>query len=823
MLKHYFAQFFRNLMRNRLFSLINILGLSAGMCTSLLIYLYVDYQTSFDNFHKNGDHLYRVNQTFIWSDQVDEQFGSTGPAVVFAVSEDLPEVKHGTRLLQLNEYLVSYKNESGQKVSFKEPRVIAADSNFLDLFSFELLRGDRSDLLTDPKNILLTETTSHKYFGKKDPINQLLELESAGKIYTYKVAGILADVPSNSHIIFDMLLPMNSISRVKRQNWSWVWTGFVTFVELNPQANLALVREKLKDIPRKHAEQTLQRVMDMSYDDYLKEGKQWDIFLQPLSDIHLNTNVINRINQPVNIQIVYAYGLAAGFIILLSCINFTNLTTTQHLKRAKYSGIKKLLGSSRWQLSLGYMTESLIYCVMSAVIGVIVLWYVLPFFGNLTQTHLSYSDIFQLEVIGLLVALILGMTLVAGGYPALFLSAFKPIDAMKGKIKSGKESAPLRNGLVIVQFAVSVILISCTLIAFKQLRFTNEKDVGFNKDNLVTIHNMEWMEPLARQTFQNELAQISGIKYGAICTSVPPNHWAGDQFEPVNASVKTTPIDYTLVNENYLETFQVPLLLGRNFSKEFPDDVNSVIVSEEAVRNIGWTLDESVLGKKINYDNGRKKFKIIGVIKNFHYRGLRGTMESFALFHLGSGLFESGRHYLVTSMQTSSLDQTTELLSQIESKWQQFVIDRPFEYQFVDEVFAADFVEEQNFLKVLSLFSSLAILIASLGLLGIIIYAIEQRTKEIGIRKIVGASVWQLAILLSKQHAKLILVSIVLSVPATLYMMQKWLNDFEYRINISPWTFVISGLSILGLTLAISAFHSVKAALANPVDVIKDE
>lgn len=822
MLHHYFAQFFRNLKRNKLFSLINILGLSAGICTSLLIYLYVDYQTSFDTFHENGDHLYRVNQTFIWSDQVDEQFGSTGPGVVFALEEDLPEVTRGTRLLKLNEYLVTYENESGQKIAFKEPGVVAADSNFLDMFSFKLLRGDKRDLLSDPKNILLTESTSQKYFGNKNPINQILDFEYAGRNYTYRVAGILEDVPDNSHLVFDMLMPMNSIPRVKEANWSWVWTGFVTFVELDPKADLALVREKLKDIPRKHAEQTLQRVMNMSYDDYLNEGKQWDIFLQPLSDIHLNSHVINRINQPVNIQIVYAYGMAAAFIILLSCINFTNLTTTQHLKRAKYSGIKKLLGSSRWQLSLGYMTESLIYCVMSAALGLVALWYVLPVFSDITEANLSFASLFSWELAGLIAALIIGMSLIAGGYPALFLSAFSPIDAMKGKIKSGRESAPLRNGLVVVQFAVSVVLISCTLIAFDQLRFSNEKDVGFNKDHLLSVRNLEWMDASERETFKTELSQISGIQQATNCTSVPPNHWAGDQFEPVNADVKTTPIDYVLGDEEYLETLQVPLLFGRNFSPAFPDDVNSIIVSEATVKTIGWDLDESVLGKKIAY-GGEKEFKIIGVIQDFNYRGLRGTIDSFAMFHLESDMYDSGRHYMVLSTQVDSFDLLSGLLAQIETKWQQFVLDRPFEYQFVDESFAADFKAEQNFLSVLSLFSGLAILIASLGLLGIIIYAIEQRTKEIGIRKIVGASVWQLAVLLSKQHARLIMVAIVLSVPLSVYLMQMWLADFEYRIAISPWVFVISGFSILGLTLGISAFHSVKAALANPVDVIKDE
>lgn len=822
MLKHYFAQFFRNLKRNQLFSLINILGLSAGICTSMLIYLYVDYHTSFDNFHKNGDNIYRVNQTFIWSDQVDEQFGSTGPGVVFSMCNELPEIKRGTRLYQLG-YLVTSENEQGQKTSFLEPEVIAADSNFFDVFSFELLRGNKENILINPKNILLTESMATKYFGESDPMGKFLELEYGENKWSHQVAGIIADPPKNSSVVFDMLLPMNAIGRVKRQNWSWLWTGFVTYIELHPEADVAQVRKKMQDIPRKYAGLTLQRLMNMSFDDYLNEGKKWEIFLQPLSDIHLNINVFNRISTPVNISTVYAYGLAAGFIILLSCINFTNLTTTQHLKRAKYTGIKKLLGSSRWQLSLGYISESFIYCIISAVIGMTLLWYVIPYFGELTETPLNINSVWTLKVLGLLFGLIAFMSLIAGGYPALFLSAFKPIDAMKGKVKTGKESAPLRNGLVIVQFAVSVILISSTLIAFEQLSYTHRKDVGFKKENLAALEHLEWMDETSRESFINELSQIPGIKTTSLCTSVPPNHWAGDQFEPIDAPTQTLPMDYSLADDNYLEALGVELLFGRNFSDEFTEDGRSIIISEQAARTIGWDLDETILGKKITYDHGNKIFKVIGVVKDFHYRGLRGTMDAYALFSHESGMHDSGRVNALFSLKTESTEQVQEALTAIEAKWRKFVGDRPYVYSFVDETFEASFQAEQNFLRVLSLFSTLAILIASLGLLGIIIYAIEQRTKEIGIRKIVGASVWQIAILLSKQHARLILVAIVLSIPATLWMMQQWLEDFRYRIEISPLVFVVSGLTILGLTLAISGFHSIKAGFSNPVDAIKDE
>lgn len=822
MLKHYFAQFFRSLKRNKLFSAINILGLSAGICTSMLIYLYVDYQTSFDNFHENGDNIFRVNQTFIWSDQVDEQFGSTGPGVMFSVTEELPEIKQGTRLLKLG-YLVSHQNEQGQKQSFQEPNIVAVDSNFFDMFSFQIIRGNEKDLLTNPKNILITETISSKYFGDQNPMGKVLELEFANKKTSYQVAGLIADPPKNTSIEFDMLLPMNSVENVKKYNWSWFWTGFVTYVELYPETNLAHVREKLQEIPPKHAGNTLQRIMNMSFEEYTKDGKKWEIFLQPLSDIHLNTNVLNRISSPVNISTVYAYAMAAFFIILLSCINFTNLTTTQHIKRAKFSGIKKLLGSTRWQLSLGYIAESIIYCLISAIFGLSLLWYTIPYFGDLTETPLSVGHLFNIKVYGLLAVLILFMGLIAGGYPALFLSVFKPIDAIKGKLKSGKESAPLRNGLVIIQFAVSVVLISSTLIAFEQLSFTNAKDVGFDRDNVAAIENLEWMSASERESFVNELATIPGIKTSSIGTSVPPNHWAGDQFEPLNAPTETLPMDYTLADDQYLNSLGIELLYGRDFNDNFTQDSSSVILNEHAIRTIGWNLNESVLGKKITYNKGTKVYTIIGVIKDFHYRGLRGTIDAYALFSMNSGMHDSGKMNAIFSLETESSKEAVAIIEHIETKWKAFIQDKPFEFFFVDEVFAANFQAEQNFMKVLSVFTGLAILIASLGLLGIIIYTIEQRTKEIGIRKIVGANVWQIAVLISKQHAKLIFTSILLSIPLTWYMMQQWLEDFQYRITISPFVFVISGIVILGLTLAISGFHSVKAGFSNPVDAIKDE
>ena len=538
MLAQYIKLFARQFARQKLFSSINILGLSSGICTALLIYLYVDHELSYDQFHEDSSNIYRVNQTYIWGDQTEEQFGSTGPRVSHALAAELPEVKRITRLHPHGEYLVSYTSQDGQLNSFNEKNILAADSNFLEVFSFPLLHGDLKSSLKEPHSLILTKSTSKKYFQSETAMGRLLTLELNNESQPYQVTGVVEDPPSNSHIQFDMLMSMSSIPRVKKQNWTWVWTTFVTFVQFDEQADIESVKEKLIDIPPKYAGVSLERIMNTTFEEYTKDGKKWELFLQPLTDIHLSPNSINRISPAGNLKIVIALGGAAIFVIFLSCINFMNLSTSQYMSRAKFTGIRKILGSSRADLSKRYIAEAFIYCLISFVVGVIGVYLLLPYFNNIMGQQLSF-DLFGNVQLGMAaIGLLLFMSLLAGSYPAIFLSAFSAMDAVKGKLKSGSESKPVRNSMVVVQFASSIILIACTLVVFQQLRFTQQKDVGFVKNNLISLNNVEWVEN--PEIFVKELNKLLGIKKASLCNSLPPSLWGGEMFQPVNAPIENS-------------------------------------------------------------------------------------------------------------------------------------------------------------------------------------------------------------------------------------------------------------------------------------------
>lgn len=824
MMQHYIKLFVRRFQRQKLFSSINILGLSSGICTALLIYLYVNHELSYDKFHANADNIYRVNQTFIWGDRNNMQFGSTGPGVSHALAAELPEVEHITRLHPHGEYLVSHVSENNQLISFNEKNILAADSNFFEVFSFPLEQGHSKTALKDPRSLVLTKSTYKKYFQSTEPIGQLLTLEMNGKSESYHVTGIVEDPPSNSHIQFDMLMSMSSIPRVKKQNWTWVWTTFVTFVQFDEQADMQAVNKKLDHIPSKYAGVSLERTMNTTFEEYTKDGKKWELFLQPLTDIHLSANSLNRISPAGNLKIVIALGATAIFVILLSCINFMNLSASQCITRAKFTGIKKILGSTRSELSKGYIIEAFIFCLISFIVGTIAVYFLLPYFNNMIGQKLAFDLFTNVQLAIVAIGLLLFMSLLAGSYPAIFLSAFSAIDVVKGKLKSGNESKPIRSSLVVVQFTSSIILTICTLIVFQQLKFTHEKDLGFTRENLVSINNVEWLENA--ESFVNELRGEPGISKASLCTSLPPTLWGGDQFKPVNAGTGTVGLNYTTGDEMFVTTLDLRLLDGRNFSKKI-NEAHNIILNQAAIESIGWNPNEPVIGKNIKYPGHEQPFVVIGVVSDFNYWSIGAPIEPFALFHNDSPIYAGDKKFVAIAFAPndgmSKIALVQGVLDRVEKRWSGFAASRPFEYHFVDDAFVANFENQSQFAQVLSVFAGLAIMIAFLGLFGIIIHTVEQRTKEIGVRKVVGASIWHILILLSKGHIKLILISILVGVPISFLLMENWLGDFTYRITMSPPVFILTGLCVILLALAISIYHGIRAAQANPVDTLRDQ
>lgn len=822
MLKYQLLLFLRNFRRNKLFSFINVIGLSAGIASALIIYVYVTHELSYDTFHKDLDRIYRVNQTFIWGEDNDHQFASTGPAVAHALNSELPEIEEVTRLHTAGNFMVSYEDSQGTLRSFDEQSILAADSNFFNIFTFPAIAGNPNTMLSKPQALVMTASTAKRYFGDENALGRLVTLGLGEDQQTYSVSGIIEDVPPNSYIDFDILLSMNSFPDVKRRSWSWIWTGFVTFAKLDSKASIASVEAKLGDIPRKYAEPTIKRVMGQTFDEYIASGKEWNLYFQPMSSVYLHSsNVYNRLNAVGNIKIVYALLGAGLFIILLSCVNFMNLMTSQYTNRAKSAGIRKVLGSSRGRLSGQYFGEAFIFCLIALFVGCLVAWYSLPLIGEITNKELAMDLWGNPAIIGVAIGLLIGMSALAGIYPALFLSAFHPIDAMKGRLKTGKDAARIRNSMVVFQFASSIILIICTAVVFQQLNYANQKDLGFDRENLVVLPRAEWID--AQESFVHEMQQIPGVIRASVATSVPPRIWDGDLFKVEGSSKDGVPINYVKADEHYLETLGLELVKGRKFSKELAEDKNGVILNETAVKSLGWSPDDPLENMRLLYPGTSQKFRVIGIVKDFNYWSLHTPIEPWGLFHKEGNVFGNQRNFITLRVQPQTPTQWNQTLAAVEGQWKSFLPAVPFEYEFVDDAFANSFESVERFGELLTVFAGLAILIAGLGLLGMIIYTLEQKTKEIGIRKVVGATALSIVILLSKSYTRLILISIAVGSPIALWILRFWLQDFEYQVPLSPVVFILAGIGTMSMAVLITIYHSLKAARMNPVEILKDE
>ncbi len=822
MVKYAFLLFIRNLQRQKLFSTINLLGLTVSIAATLVIYLYVDHEFSYDRFHHEVNRIYRVNQTFIWGENNNNQFASTGPGVAYAIQEELPEVELMTSIHTPGNFIIAYTNPANEVIAFEESRVLAADSNFLRMFNFPMISGSAESVFDQANTLVMTQSTAKKYFGDENPVGKLVRLGGPGgeDQKTYEVTGVVEDTPDNSYIEFDVLLSMRGFP-IERFYWSWVWTQLETYIKLDPNADVANVQAKLSRIPEKHAGQTLKLAFNTTWDEYIKSGKKWELFLQPMTSIHLPPEtVINRLNDSGNITVIYSFIGAAIFIVLLSCVNFMNLSTAQFTRRLKEAGVRKILGLGKKELSLGYFIEALSFCAIALMAALAFTQILLPGFNLITEKSLQLNLLSNPQLISGIVGLVLLMAIVSGSYPAIFLSTFHPVEAIKGKIKVGRKGKSFRNGLVVFQFCVSIILIICTGVVFQQLNYVSDKDIGFNRENLLVLNHVEAVK--SGESLANEALNIPGVISASWCSSVPPRLWGGDSFGIEEKREFRFPLNFTTADEHYIPTLNINLKAGRNFSADNLSDIDRVIVNEAAIKKIGWDVDESVLGKKITYENAT--FEIVGVVADFNYWSLANPIEPMAIFHIKTEkLYPESRHYVVLRMDSQSNEAWRATLSGLTNLWKEQAGDTPFDYYFVDQAFAETFRTQQQFGKVLTVMATLAVLIAGLGLLGMIIYALEQRTKEIGIRKVSGASVWDILKLISQGYTRLIVIAFIIGAPLSYWMMQRWLEGFAYRTTPSAWIFLVTGLSTLVIAMLITGYHSVKAALTNPVDVLKDE
>jgi putative ABC transport system permease protein len=825
MLKNYITIAWRNLIRNKVSSVINISGLAIGLACVLLIGMYVKDELSYDRFFKDSNLIFRVN---VDGKMGNSQFvvGHTPPPAGAALVNNFSEVETYTRLFLPGDEIIHYLNK-GQESSFTEKSLLAVDSNFLKVFNYPLVAGDATTCLNGINSIVITEKAAKKYFGNAAPIGKTLIFDKYSTPFT--VTAVLKDIPKQSTLQFDVLQNTASVPLVKRFSWSWVWLQVATYVKLRPEvaadpAAIAKLENKFPKMIAVQAASAFKRI-GQPWDEFKRKGGHWDLRLQRLTDLHLySADVGTRFFAQSDIKYVYIFSAIALFIMLLACVNFINLSTAQSAKRAKEIGVRKVLGSLRQQLIRQFMVEALIYSFCAALVAVFIVALVLPAFNQLADKTLSAGVFLNLKTWLALLSLI-GITgLMAGLYPAFFLTSFKPVNILKGAnlFKGSGSGFFTRNALVVFQFTVSTVLIICTIIVYKQLIYNQTKDLGFSKENVLILSNADRLGT-HEESLRQELLKLPQVANASISTSLPAKNSFMDTYIPetspaiVNGGENDMALSSFIVDDAFIPTLKLKIVSGRAFSKNFTDSA-SVILNETAVKQIGWT---NPIGKTITYPGGGYvKYTVIGVIKDFNVESFHSDFSPFVLFYTTSKSYKIGTSYLSVRIKPGDY---TQALNNIQQAWKQFAPGTPFDYSFMDAEFDMLYRSDQTMGKVFSVFTALSIIVACLGLLGLAVYTAERRIKEIGIRKVLGASVQNIVTMLSADFVKLIIIASLIAFPIAWYAMNKWLQSFAFKTNMSWWVFALASGLTLAIALITISFQSIKAALTNPVKSLRSE
>lgn len=811
MVKNYIFVAWRNLSKHRFYSGLNILGLTIGLTSFLLISLFVMHEVSYDEFYENADRIYRVDftATLNGTDHIAAQVGAPTGDVI---KNDYPEVEDATRLSNSGNWFIKRKDALE---TFKEEEVLMADSNFFEFFSVKLIHGEPNSILNKRNTLALDETTSKKIFGDKNPIGEVLVLDNKTD---YEVTAVFADLPEHSHFKPNVLLSIMSFDWA--MNGQWLSTNFNTYIRLNEGASAQQLEAKFPSMTESYCGPLIQKFLNMTMDEFHESGNALGFSLFPMSDIHLYSSKEGELRTNGDIKYIYIFSAVAIFILILACINFMNLATARSANRAKEVGVRKAMGAFKKQLIYQFMTEALMISVISFILAFAAAFMVLPFFNILSGKSLDYSLLFEPQYFLPMLSLAFLVGLLAGSYPSFYLSSFKPVEVLKGKIKTGMKSGLLRSSLVVFQFSISIIMIIGTAIVFDQLSYIQNKKIGYNKDQVIVVEDT-WLLRDQAKAFKNESSRHGSIVSNTLSGFTPTrgNNNSDLYFKNANAaSDESLVISKAFIDTDFLNTLDIEIVKGRGFSKEFGNDSLSVIINESAVKQFGYK--EALNGKIFTYwgdqdDPTPTEFKIIGIVKDFHFESLKNgisplimhfskTVNSRALFK-----FEA--------------ENTEETIAHIRNSWEQFAPGQPFSFSFLDDQFQSLYENEQRIGDLFVVFAVLSILIACLGLYGLASFTAEQRTKEIGIRKVLGASISSIMGLLSKEFIKLVIISFIIAAPIAYYFMNEWLTDFEYRTDLKPVTFILSGVVALIIAWSTMGSQSYRAAKSSPSRSLRNE
>ena len=794
MFKNYLKIAFRNLWRQRGFSILNIGGLAIGLTAFFLILLYVSFELSFDNFHSKSDSIYRVVTDLTTPTDV-AKFNRPSIAVPPHLEKEFEEIISAVRVMNIT------PDVRNQDLKFKEKNVIAADSSFFNMFDFKLVQGDKSEVLKEPFSIVLSENSAKKYFGNESPIGRTLVLKDEDiDSRSFTVTGLMEKIPENSHIQGDMVISMTTYSQGVMPDFDNLWGLYdpAAYILLNPKSDPKLLESKFPEFIERNIGKDLKA-----------DKMKLKLLLEPLSSVYLKSDRGGNISGDLNI--LYIFSIVAFFILLIACINFINLTTARSVERAKEVGIRKVIGAEKRQLAFQFIGESVIICSLAFVLTVVLTMLLLPSFSMLTGKTMG-PTIFDLSghfLVLFFIALSIGV--LAGTYPAFVLSSFIPVNVLKGNFATGKSGIVLRKGLVITQFTISIALIVGTIIIYNQMSYMQHQALGFTKDQIVVLETA--ISP-QQQALKDNLKTIPGVISTGLSSSVPGvvNNVASSVIQNNLGEDQVANLDAYFVDYDFTSQFDLKFVAGRDFSRDFAtDSTEAMIVNEQTVKMFGYSEPEQAIGAR--FTQWGKTGKIIGVVKDFHFKSLQENIKPIT-FAFG----KSKADLLVVKISPVDTEKT---LAAIKEKWEAFLPNATFNYYFLDEAFDRQYKAQKQFGSLFLSFATLAILISCLGLLGLAAYSTIQRKREIGVRKVLGASIFNVVGLLSQEFMKLVGIAFLIAAPVSWFVMKLWLKDFAYHIEMQWWMFALAGVSALLIALLTVSFHAIKAAVVNPVKSIQ--
>jgi putative ABC transport system permease protein len=808
--KNYILIAIRNLWKRKLFSLINVIGLSVGIACFFLIAANLMDEFSYDNFHENTDNLYRVVLKRIYPDNV-VYYAVIPFSIGEAMLNDFPEVENMTRVLKMRqEVVLRYEDKA-----YEEDKIFFVEPKFFEIFNIPLLEGNPAKVFSTPNSLVITRDTALKYFGDEEALGKNISTPQG----EFMVSGVCENVPKNSHMEFDFAASLNLLGLNRQPNY--VSFSVYAYIVLRDGTEPRGIEAKMPALVEHYAAGPIQARSGISYKEYIAAGNGYDYFLQPIRDIHLHSNLTNEIKPNGNITYVYILIAIALFLIVIACINFMNLATAISVTRAREVGIRKIVGSTRGSIIRQFLMESMVLSFISLVIAGFLVQLVLPLFNTLARKELEISFISQPFNLVLLLLVGLMVGILAGSYPAFVLSSFHPVTVLKGRFSTSRKGIRLRNVLVIFQFAISIVLISMTLLISRQMNFMLNMDLGYSKENLVVVERAYSLGPRG-EAFKQELRGIPGVVDAAGSnTTISGGFYYGVMFQKEqDPEIKTTRA--MTVDKDFIKTLNLEILEGRGFAKEFNDSMN-VIINQETIREFGW---DDPVGMKIKRlgDPGEPTgdYTVIGVVKDFHYNSMHEDIDSFVLFTIPEGLPQQQQVYPLMNVRIRS-DNTAATLASIEEIWNKFTPEQPFSYYFMDDMLDGLYQNEKTSGQIFGIFSILAVVIACIGLFGLSTYMAEQRTKEVGIRKVLGSTASKIVVLMSRDFAKLVAVAFLIAVPIAYFIMVKWLQSFSFRTSVQLWIFLIAGVVALVVAQFTVSFQALRAANTNPADSLRFE